>query len=249
MIYNPYSLKGKTILITGASSGIGKASAIECAKLGANVILTARNIDRLENTLSLLDGDNHLICVADLNRNEDIANLVDQIPVCDGIVSNAGLTKTLPTSFITESYLNDVLRVNTIAPILLIQMIIKKKKINKNSSIVFTSSISGNKCAVKGNVLYSISKAAIMGFVKNAALDLAPKKIRVNAVLPGMIDTNILETGVITEEQLNDERKKYPLKRFGLPQEVAWGIIYFLSDASAFVTGSELVIDGGFTLE
>lgn len=246
---NPFSLKGKTILVTGASSGIGKATAIECSKLDANVVITGRNEQRLKETLDLLDGEQHMMIVADLSNEESLANLVEQCPSLDGLVNNAGSTIMIPTQFISRDKLMQVLEVNTIAPILLTQMLLKKKKLGKGSSIVVTDSISGVKIASPGNVLYSTSKSAINGFVKNAALDLAGKNIRVNAVCPGMIATHILDDGSVTAEDLVEDMKKYPLKRYGKPEEVAYAIIYLLSDASAFTTGASIVIDGGFTLQ
>ena len=247
-MYNPFSLAGKTILITGASSGIGKATAIECSKLGAKVIITGRNRLRLEETFSSMSGNAHLLFEADLQYPSDIDMLIDSLPMLDGVVNNAGMTKTIPMAFISEEILLDVLRINTISPILITQKLLKRRKLAKSASIVFTSSISGNSVGVLGNTIYSTTKAAVNGFVKNAALELAPKNIRVNTVCPGMIDTGILSSGIITEEQLDEERKKYPLKRFGKPEEIAYAIIYLLSDASSFVTGSNLFIDGGFTL-
>ena len=211
-MYNPFSLEGKTILVTGASSGIGKATAIECSKMGAKVVLTGRNEAKLQQTYDLLMGNGHLM-------------------------------------IITRDKMEQIMSVNTLAPILLMQQLLKKKKLEKNGSVVFTSSISGPVIAGVGNVMYSTSKAAVCGFVKNAALDLASKNIRVNAVCPGIINTHIWDTGTISEEQLSEEMKKYPLKRFGKPEEVAHAIIYFLSDASSFTTGTNLVIDGGFTLQ
>ena len=142
-----------------------------------------------------------------------------------------------------------VLEVNTIAQILLTQKLNKAKKLGKGASIVFTDSISGVEIASPGNVLYSTSKSAINGFVKNSALDLAPKNIRVNAVCPGMIATHILDDKSVTAEDMEADMKKYPLKRYGKPEEVAYAIIYLLSDASAFTTGTSIVIDGGFTLQ
>ena len=247
-MYNPFSLAGKTILITGASSGIGKATAIECSKLGAKVIITGRNRLRLEETFSSMSGNAHLLIEADLQYPSDIDMLIDSLPMLDGVVNNAGMTKTIPMAFISEEILLDVLRINTISHILITQKLLKRRKLAKSASIVFTSSISGNSVGVLGNTIYSTTKAAVNGFVKNAALELAPKNIRVNTVCPGMIDTGILSSGIITEEQLDEERKKYPLKRFGKPEEIAYAIIYLLSDASSFVTGSNLFIDGGFTL-
>ena len=244
-MYNPYSLEGKTILVTGASSGIGRATAIECSKLGAKVIITARNRERLEDTLSKMDGKSHLILIADLSVENDVEKLVDKLPVCNGLVNNAGMTITLPTQFINEEKLHSIMQVNTFAPILLLQHLLKKKKLICNSSVVFTCSISGVYNAVLGNALYSTSKGAINGFVKNAALDLASKNIRINCVCPGMVDTGFLDAGIITKEQLDENKNTYPLKRFGKPEEIAWAIIYLLSDASLFVTGSSFICWGG----
>ena len=246
---NPFSLEGKTILVTGASSGIGRATAIACSQMGAVVVVTGRNESRLQETLDALEGSGHQMIVADIANDDQIDYLVDQIPAINGLVNNAGITETCPTQFIKRDKLNRVMEVNTIAPILLTQRILKKKKLGKGGSIVFTCSISGTCVCVGGNVLYSASKGAIHGFMKNAALDLAHKGIRVNDVCPGMIDTHIFDAGTISEEQLEIEAQRYPMKRFGKPEEVAYGIIYLLSDASSFVTGSSIVIDGGFTLQ
>lgn len=247
-MYNPFSLEGKTILVTGASSGIGKSTAVECAKMGANVVITGRNEKRLQETFNMLEGENNQMIVADLSNEDSLKKLVEKCPSLDGLVNNAGSTIITPTQFISRDKLMQVLEINTVAPILLTQMLLKKKKLGKNSSIVVTDSISGVKIVSHGNVLYSTSKSAINGFVKNAALDLAGKNIRVNAVCPGMIDTHILDDGYVTAADLVEDMKKYPLKRYGKPEEVAYAIIYLLSDASTFTTGSSLVIDGGFTL-
>jgi NAD(P)-dependent dehydrogenase (short-subunit alcohol dehydrogenase family) len=138
--------------------------------------------------------------------------------------------------------------VNFTAPALLSADLIKKKKISKNASIVFISSISGVMCAAVGGSIYSASKGAVNGLIKGMALDLAAKGIRANSVNPGVIETHIFDAGTITAEQLEDDKKRYPLKRHGKPEEVAYAVIYLLSNASSWVTGSNLVIDGGFTL-
>lgn len=248
-MYNPFSLDGKTILVTGASSGIGRATAVECSKLGATVVVNGRNEARLQETIAMMEGDAHQIIIADLSNDDGVQSLVNNCPKLDGLVNNAGYTHTMLTNFINREALSQQLEVNTIAPILLFQRLLKAKKIGKGVSVVFTASISGLCCAVLGNVLYSTSKSAINGFVKNAALDLASRNIRINAVAPGMVDTHILDAGTISEEQLEAERQRYPMKRFGKPEEVAYAIIYLLSDASSFTTGSTIVLDGGFTLQ
>jgi len=245
---NPFSLEGKTILVTGASSGIGRAIAIECSKMGAVVILTARNEERLQETLSRMIGSNHSLITADLTKQSDLLSLIEQTPALNGLVNCAGQIKTLPVQFITPDSLDEIMAVNFTAPTLLSVQLVKNKKLIKNSSIVFVSSISGVVCAGGGNSMYSASKGAVNGIMKNMALDLAYKDIRVNSVNPGMIETHIFEAGTITVEQLEEDKKHYPLKRYGKPEEVAYAVIYLLSEASSWVTGSNLIIDGGYTL-
>ena len=249
MNYNPFSLIGKTILVTGASSGIGRATAIECSKMGATVVITGRNENRLKETFHALTGEGHQFVVADLSDEQQLDTLVEQLPILHGLVNNAGITETVLTPFIKREKLMRIFETNTFAPILLTQKIIKKKKMGKGGSIVFTGSISGTCVGGGGNVLYTASKGAIRGFIMNAALDLSLKGIRVNQVCPGMIETHIMDNSSISDDMLDIERSKYPMKRFGKPEEVAYGIIYLLSDAASFVTGSSLVIDGGFTLQ
>ena len=247
-MYNPFTLENKTILVTGASSGIGKAIAIECAKMGARVVATGRNETRLQETHSLLEGDQPDYIVADLSVNEDVVDLGTKLSTLDGIVHCAGFTIPKPFNFLNREDVNSVMDVNFIAPIFLTQFLLKNKKINKKSSIVFISSISGVYVSYIAGSLYSASKGAINGIVKGLALELAPKGVRVNSVNPGMVETNILESGVISNDQLNEDKKKYPLKRYGKPEEVAYAVIYLLSDASSWTTGSNLLIDGGYTL-
>lgn len=247
-MYNPFSLEGKVILVTGASSGIGRATAIECSKLGAKLVITARNEERLKESICLLKGEGHHYIVADLSNQEEIDKLVLKIPVINGVVNNAGFNIVKLIPFIKSEDLSMMLKLNLEAPILLTNEIVKKKKIAKDSSIVFVSSI-GKYIVAPGNSIYSTTKGGISAFMKNAALDLAGKKIRCNAVLPGMVETPLILDGkTLTDEQLETNRGLYPLKRFGNPEEVAYAIIYLLSDASAWVTGTELVVDGGRSL-
>ena len=249
-MYSPFSLLGKRILVTGASSGIGRAIAIECSRMGANVILTARNEERLNETLQQMDNIQlHQIIVADLSNMDDIKTLVDSMgnPL-DGIVQCAGFTVPKPFQFVNQKDIDSIMKVNFMAPAILSQMLLKKKMLNKGASIVFISSISGVWVSYVGSSLYSASKGAVNGLVKGMAIELAAKSIRVNCVNPGMVETNILEKGIISDEQLHNDMQLYPLKRHGKPEEIAYAVIYLLSDASAWVTGTNLLIDGGYTL-
>lgn len=248
MQYNPYSIENKTILITGASSGIGKATAIECSRMGAKVIITARNDERLSQTFFELEGNGHIKIIADLSSDESIESLIEACPQIDGLVNNAGISRHLPVNFVTREKMNQIFPTNLEAPILLFSRLLKLKKLSKGSSTVFTSSINGVCGGTKADCLYSASKGALSGFVKSAALDLAPKGIRVNCVCPGMVETEIFSDGTITPEQLAENAKCYPIGRHGKPEEVAWAIIYLLSNASNFVTGTNLVIDGGISI-
>ena len=247
-MYNPFSLKNKTVLVTGASSGIGKAIAIECSKMGAQVVITGRNEQRLQETYKLLEGLQPAYIVADLTKKEDIETLVNQIDSLNGLVNCAGLTIPKPFKFLQEEDIQQVMTVNFNAPLLLTQLLVKKKKLQKTSSIVFISSISGTKVSYIGNSIYSASKGAINGICKGLALELASQQIRVNTVVPGMVETNIVSGGEVTQEQMEADKQKYPLKRYGKPEEVAYAVVYLLSDASSWVTGSNLLIDGGYTL-
>lgn len=251
MSYNPYSLEGKTVLVTGASSGIGKTTAIECSKMGASVIITARNEERLKATFDSLSteyGQSHQMILADLSSEEGVNALVEELPHLDGVSLNAGIVKTLPVKFINKDDLTEVLNVNMMGPILLAQRLLKKKKITKGSSVVFTSSIGGVMISTVGNTMYCVSKGGLNAFMKGMALEMASVGIRSNSVNPGFVATGILSAGTISEEQLKKNVAAYPLGRFGQPEDIAYAIIYLLSDASSWVTGHTLVIDGGVIL-
>ena len=246
-MYNPFSLEGKTILVTGASSGIGRATAIECSRMGARCIITGRNAERLQETLNALDGEGHMQVIADLTEQEAIDTLVETIPAIDGLVNNAGIGCNKPVSFVKQEDLEQVFQVNTFAPILLTKALLRKKKINKNGSIVFTSSVSAFGSNF-GRSVYGASKSAIMAYMHYCARELAGKPIRANAVHPAMTDTPLIYSGTLSEEDRQKDQQQYPLKRYAKPEEIAYAIIYLLSDAAAWTTGTSLIVDGGLSL-
>lgn len=220
--YNPFSIVGKTILVTGASSGIGKAVAVECSKLGAKVIITGRDEERLDKTFSVLEGEENSKIKIDLSNLSSLEYLVEEISLVDGIVHCAGLTRILPFKYVTKDELDKVFSVNFYAPVELTRLLLKNKKISKKASIVFVSSISGVCCSAIASSIYSASKGALNGIIKGMALDLASKNIRVNSIIPGVIDTSFFKDSGITEEDLNMGIKQYPLGRYGAPEEVAY---------------------------
>jgi NAD(P)-dependent dehydrogenase (short-subunit alcohol dehydrogenase family) len=246
MFYNPFSLQDKVILVTGASSGIGRAVAIECSKMGAAVVITGRNAERLDETYDLLaPGQKHLQLVADLTSKEAIETLASNLPLLDGVVHCAAIIKKLPLKFISEKSFVEINEANIIAPAILTQKIIKRKVLKDNGSIVFISSIAA-KVASLGNIMYMASKGAINSLARGMALELAEKKIRVNCIEPALVKTNL--TSVLTEQDMENYEKKFPLGRFGKPEEIAYACIYLLSDAAQWVTGTSITIDGGVTL-
>ena len=245
---NPFSLEGKTILITGASSGIGKAVALECAAAGATCIITARNEERLSATLCSLDGEGHQSLQADLSKMESIEAIVEQLPKIDGVVSCAGIVETKMLKFTEEDDLLRLFNTNAFSSIRLIRTLVQQKKLKKEASIVIISSISGVKCGYIGGSIYGATKGALEGFVKATALELAPQKIRVNTITPGMVVTSLLKDSEIDIELLEADKLKYPFKRYGNPEEVGYSAVYLLSDATKWMTGTSLLIDGGYTL-
>lgn len=250
MDYNPYSLEGRTILVTGGAGGIGSAVAKVCASLGARVIITDIREDALQSALESLpssrSGEPHLSFKADLTDPGQLAALVDFCPALDGFVCNAGVMKLTLTQFITEEELVRIQKINLNAPILLTRTLLKKKKVAKGGSIVFTASAAGIYRVSPGNGIYATTKCGIDAFMRTVALEFGPKGIRCNSVNPGMVETALI--GSFSEEEKEKEKLNYPLRRFAKPEDIALGVAYLLSDASSFVTGTALKIDGGMTL-
>lgn len=244
---NPFSLEGKTILVTGASSGIGRASAIECSRVGAKVILLGRNSERLLQTKEECEGSDHSIIQFDLSDIDNINGLIKMLPDLDGIVHSAGVNTKYLVKNLNRDRIDELMHTNYYAPALITQLLLKNKKFRKNASMVFISSISASYASVS-NALYASSKAALNAFVRCMAIEIAPRGMRANIIQPGVIETPILKAYAMTDE-LQDFKNSCPLGHPGEPIDIAYGCIYLLSDASKFATGTILTIDGGLTLK
>lgn len=250
--YNPFSLRGKKILITGASSGIGKQIAIECSKMGAELFITGRNSQRLDDLMmSLLDCVNATSIQADLTDSVSIDFIADRVDSLDGIVHCAGIGDRTLSKMVREKDIERVMKTNFDAPVLLQRALLKKKKVNKGASIVFIASRAPFAPTI-GNGLYSASKGALIAYSKVLGLELAPQKIRVNCICPAMVWTELVERdAALTGVDYHEAEKSYPLGRYGRPEDIAYLSVYLLSDCSSWMTGSCIDVTGGgeFTLK
>lgn len=245
--YNPFSLSGKTVLVTGASSGIGRATAAECSRMGAQLVITGRDMGRLQETLASLEGTNHIALPCELTQQDELERLVREMPLVDGVVLSAGRGLTLPILFCTREKFYDIYNINFFSPVELLRLLVKKKKLTAPASAVFIVSVGGTKVWAPGSAIYGSSKAALQSIIHYYAVELGHKRIRVNGINPGMVETPLIHRGTITQEQLDADRLKYPLERYGRPEDIAHAAVYLLSDASSWVTGHCMVVDGGIT--
>lgn len=250
---NPFSLKNKNILITGASSGIGRQCAITFSQLGANVILIARNKERLKETYNKLDKGNHLIIFQDIteyNKLEEIVRCsVEKVGKISGFVHSAGIEITLPLRNMHPSYYEEIFSVNVIAGFELARIISKKKYINKEgASFVFISSVFGV-VSQPAIIAYSSSKGALISGVKSIALELASKKVRVNCISPGQIESTQMTENIFNKLSKEEKTKRIEMHPLGLgkPEDIANACTFLLSDAARWITGINLIVDGGYS--
>lgn len=245
---NPFSLSGKTILVTGASSGIGRATAILCSQMGAQVVVTGRHEVRLQESFGDLRGEGHRQIPADLTDPESISRLVDNVPILDGVMHCAGIGFRKLSKSINKEDLVAVMDANFNSAVLLQSSLLAKKKVGKSASIIFVSSRAADVPSV-ANGIYSASKSALKSYAQCLALELAPRNIRVNCICPAIVRTPLwdplINDGGITEDDLALTQSQYPLKRFGRPEDIANLAVFLLSDASSWMTGSSIDITGG----
>ena len=246
---NPFSVEGKTVLITGAASGIGRATALQCAEMGAKVILLDLNEDGLNATKNDIPEGCAESYTLNLTDYDALCETVSKFPKLDGVASNAGIFYSMMAKLSDKKDMEKIFTINTFSHIYLIQQLMEQKKLNKGASIVFTSSMSGVFCGAVGGSLYGATKSALAGYAKALAIELAPRGIRVNTIHPGMINTPLIHSAALSQDVLDEDKKNYPLGRYGEPEEVAYSIVYLLSDATKWMTGTQLLIDGGFSVK
>lgn len=248
---NPMDLSGKKILVTGASSGIGKGIAIYLSKVGANVIMAARNEEKLKETYNELEPGNHSYYLIDLNNQDEIEGMIDDICSDDkklnGIVHSAGISRTVPIQYLKLDNLKSIMSINFYSFMELVKHFSKRKYNDNGGSIVAISSIS-SKLGARGLSAYCASKGALDSAIRPMALELAAKNIRINSIAPGMIKSQIYDglIELVNNKDFETDLKKRQIMGLGKPEDVASVAAFLLSDASKFITGTSIIVDGGY---
>ena len=241
---NPFSLQGKVILVTGASSGIGKAIAVLCSQMGAKTIIVARREEKLKAVIKEMQSEDNIYICTDLTNQENINSLVDKLPKLDGVAHCAGVGSRILCKNVTCEEIENVMGINFVGPVMLQTALLQKKKIAKNASIVFLSSYSVESPS-KANSIYSASKAAIRSYADCLALEVAHRGVRVNCISPAMVWTDLIVKDGIDVETLKENEKTYPLGRYGQPADIAPLAVYLLCDISKWMTTTNINITGG----
>lgn len=253
MRFNPFSLENKVILVTGASSGIGRQCAIDCSKMGAHVVLIARNAERLQDTLEMMDGTGHLVLPFDLSSSEGlkeaIKDAVSKVGKINGVVNCAGMSSVTPLKMVTDELLNQFFKTNVYSAINLSKEVTRVGNYDKDGgcSIIFFASIMGL-CGEKCKTMYSATKGALIAASRSMACELAKNKIRVNVVSPGAIETPInAQLPHMADPELRKELENKHLLGLGECSDISYACIYLLSDAAKWITGQNFIVDGGYT--
>ena len=240
---NPFRLDGKTVLVTGASSGIGREVAVVCSRMGARLVISGRDEARLGETLRALVGEGHEMVAADLLTSDGLEAVAVKAGKLDGLVHSAGVRGLAPLKLVTAKFLDDVFAINYRAPVLLTQRLLHKNAMRNGGSIVFMASISAH-LGTTGVGIYAGSKAALVGTMRCLALEQAKRGIRVNCLSPGLVETKLVTTD--DPDWFESQRARYPLG-VGQPEDVANATIFMLSNAARWITGTTLIMDGGVT--
>lgn len=249
----PDDFTGKKILVIGASSGIGKQTATALSRKGATLILAARRGDKLQEVLSVLEGNGHKYYVTDVSDMQQIEDLFKKaVPECgmlDGMVYAAGISGSMPLNMLKPEKLRQVMDVNFFGFVESVRQFSKKGRFCANARIVGISSIAAQ-YGDKTHTAYSASKAAMEGAIRCIAIELAEKGIAVNAVAPGMVETELSSNYIERAGRDSDAVRKILGRQylgFGRPENIADAIMFLLSPAASFITGIALPVDGGYT--
>ena len=243
----PFDLTGKRILVTGASSGIGRQCAICASELGASVVLTGRRQKALDETLAGCVGQGHVTIAGDMASNEFIRQLAERSGKIDGLVHAAGIAPMCPVGMLTAEAIEPAMKVNCYSFLELMKYFSKSRFRNGKLSVVAVASVSAES-GWSGGSAYCGSKGALCASVRALAVELAAKGIRINSVSPSNIKTPLFAAGALdmnSEASLRELLKRQPLG-LGEPEQVAWPICFLLSDAASFITGVNLPVDGGY---
>ncbi len=251
--FNPFTLDGKRIVITGASSGIGQQCAISCSRMNARVVLIGRNADRLAETLGRMKGEGHISVSLDLTDYDGIPaivkSIVDSVGKIDGLIHCAGISTTLPLNLVTNEKLVEFMSTNVLSAINLSRELFKRKYSNDGGSIIFMASVMGV-VGERGKMLYGLTKGALISGARSLACELSKRNIRVNCISPGAIQTPINEKlPHMADPELRAQLEDKHLLGLGKTTDIANGCIYLLSDAARWITGQNLIIDGGYTAQ
>lgn len=241
-----FSLKGKHILVTGASSGIGQCIALECAEMGARVSIVGRNAERLAKTYLELAGSGQSMIIADLTNESELENLVKNILPINGLVHSAGISQLVPFKMARAKHINETFANNTIAPLILTQKLVSAKKILPKGSIVFIAAVASHAGPIASSA-YSASKSALLGASRSVAEDLSKHEIRVNCIAPGYVQTPMLDALSQSGGVMNERSHWAPLG-IGMPEDVAYATVFHLSDASRSINRSYFMVDGGISI-
>jgi NAD(P)-dependent dehydrogenase (short-subunit alcohol dehydrogenase family) len=251
-IKSPFDLRNKFILITGASSGIGRQCAVTADLMGAKLILIGRSKEKLDETASLLTNNKPITVVVDITNyeatDEALKKVLDGAIKIDGIIHSAGISTTLPLRSIKIENMLPYFETNVFAGINLTKLLTRPIYLNNSGmSIIFISSVMGV-VGELGKTIYSLTKGSLIAGSKSLALELASKKIRVNCISPGVVETPMSQSAVYSndEDAYNKIAKLHPLG-LGQPDDIANACMFLLSDASRWITGTNLVVDGGYT--